>query len=519
MADGASEATAWQQGGAHVDSRPEHPPRSGREPERPGRPGRFLAATQALLLPLFPLAAGQESEVARPGSARADVARTAAPPPARRRLGRVVIQVAIVGVGAIALLLRVGGIPAWDSLYAEDNGVFLVGALAHPWHLLAPYGGYEQLGPRVIGQLVASFLPLVYASDADAVAGALIASACALFIYHASEGYISSRWLRAMMAAALVLLPLAPLEIIDSGVNSPWYVVTTLFFAALWRPKSWPGLLAAALIAFWASSSEILALLYAPLLLMRLVALPRWREHAVTAGWLAGLLVQVPVILDSYTQGSQRLRSGHLSNAGQVTAFYFHNVVLRALGWKLSLHLIQVFGYNGATVVVGVALAAGIAWAMVAGGRPARVFAVLALVAGFVETAVSATITSYVNLQVPTWSFLPAARYSTLPVVLIDAIAIVGVDAYLRRHGPPRLRWRSPRRFGTRSLVAVGVLACMLGLGWVTDFRYITQRESGGYWRTQATRWLDQCDQGQPGEITIPAWDAKATVECSRLRR
>jgi hypothetical protein len=295
--------------------------------------------------------------------------------------------------------------------------------------------------------------------------------------------------------------------------------VTTLFFAALWRPKSWPGMLAAALIAFYASSSEILAVLYAPLLLIRLVALPRWREHAVTAGWLAGLLVQVPVILQTYGQGAQRLRPGHLSNAGQVIAFYFHNVVLRALGWKLSLHLIQIAGYNGATVIVGLVLLAGIGWAMAVGGTAVRLFAVVALVVGFVQTAVCATITSYVNGQVPTWSFLPSARFSTVPVVLIDAILILGVDAYLRRHGRTRLRWRSPVRVGTSSLVAVGVLVCLLGFGWVTDFRYVTQRESGGYWRVQATRWLHECEQSQSGEITIPAWYSQATVECSRLRR
>jgi hypothetical protein len=459
---------------------------------------RLLAATQAIFVPLFPAAAEQ--------------------PAPRRRLASVVIQVAVVCAGAVALLLRVGGIPAWDSIYGEDNGVFLVGGLTHPWHLLAPYGGYEQLGPRVIGQLIASFLPLARASDGYAVAGALIGSACALFLYHASEGYIRSRWLRAAMAAALLLLSLAPIDIIDSGVDSPWYAMTALFFAVLWRPKSWPGMLAAALIAFYASSSEILAFLYAPLLLIRVVTLPRWRDQAVTAGMLAGLLVQLPVILDSYTQGSQRLQSGHLSNAGQVVAFYFHNVVLRALGWKLSVHLVRIAGYNGATVIVGVVLAAGIAWAMAVGGRRVRLFAVVALVAGVVEIAFSATVTSYVNLQVPTWSFLPAARYSTLPIVLIDAIGIFGVDAYLRRHGPVRLGWRSPLKFGTKSLVAVGVLACVLGFGWVTDFRYVSQRTSAGIWQVEAQHWLRECEQSKSGEIVIPGWNTQATVECSRLR-
>ena len=442
-------------------------------------------------------------------------------PARRRRLAGVALQVGVVGAGAIVLLLRIGGIPAWDSVYAEDNGEFLVGALAHPWHLLTPYAGYEQFGPRLIGQLIASFLPLVDAAKGYAVAGALIGSASALFIYYASDGYIRSRWLRGMLAAALVLLPIAPIDIADSGVDSPWYPMTALFFAALWRPRSWPGMLAAALIAFYATSSEIVGFIYAPLLLIRLVALPRWREHAVTVGWLAGLLVQVPVFLQSYSQHTQRLNT-HLSTPGQATAFYFHNVVLRALGWKLSVHLIEIAGYNGATVIVGVLLAAGLGWAMAAGGRQVRAFAVVAIVIGFVQTFFCEMVTSYLNAQRPNASFLPAARYSTISIVLFDAIAILGVDAYLRRNGPPALRLTALRLTALRPkvLLAVGTLACVLAFGWVTDYRYVTERTSTGYWRPTALHWLAKCQDSGTGEISIPSWNApNVTVSCSGLNR
>ncbi len=196
----------------------------------------------------------------------------------------------MVCVAAVVLLLRVAGIPAWDGTYAEDNGVFFVDGLTRPWHLFVPYSGYLELGPRLIGQFIASFLPIVDASAAYAITGAVIGAAAGLFLYHASEGYIRSPWARALLGGALVLLPIAPLDIIDSGVDSPWYAMAALFFAVLWRPRSWPGMLAAALVAGYASSSEIVAIIYAPLLLIRLIALPRVREHAVTAGWLLGLV-------------------------------------------------------------------------------------------------------------------------------------------------------------------------------------------------------------------------------------
>ena len=49
-------------------------------------------------------------------------------------------------------------VPAWDSLYAEDQDVNLFDALARPWHLLVPYGGYGEFVPRLVGQLISATL-------------------------------------------------------------------------------------------------------------------------------------------------------------------------------------------------------------------------------------------------------------------------------------------------------------------------------------------------------------------------
>ena len=138
------------------------------------------------------------------------------------------IQVVVVAVGAVVMLARIGGRPAWENVYAEDPGIYLPQALAHPWHLLASYGGYLQLVPRVIAQ-VAALVPIRDASAVFAVSGALVASAGALFAYHASAGQVSSRWLRALIGLSVLLLPVAQLEIADNGVNSIWYLLVALF--------------------------------------------------------------------------------------------------------------------------------------------------------------------------------------------------------------------------------------------------------------------------------------------------
>ena len=213
----------------------------------------------------------------------------------------------------------------------------------------------------------------------------------------------------------------------------------------LWRPRTPAGMVLAALIGFAATSSDPMALVYAPLLAARVIALPRLREHAVTAGWLAGWLPQIPVIALSYGNHTQRL--GALSPPGKTLAYYFHTVVLRALGWHLSWRLESVAGQEGATIIIGVFLAVILGWAAVTQGRQVRVFVVTAVVTGFVFTIFAAAITSYVVYEAPFTgrvSFEAGSRYSVVPIVLLDAAAIVAVDA-LRAAVPPRGR-PPPRR-------------------------------------------------------------------------
>jgi len=456
---------------------------------------------RAALVVLFPETL--ERGMPQPQTGHAGAARSAG-----RRAVYVAIQVAAVCIGTVVLLLRIAGIPAWDSVYAEDQGVWLFDALAHPWRLLVPFGGYEELVPRLVGQLV-SYLPLADVAVPFALAGAGIAALCALFIYHAMDGWIRSPWLRALVGAALILLPLAPIEIADTTVGCPWYAMAALFFALLWRPRNWAGMTAAALVAFAAASSEILALVYLPLVLLRVVALPRWREHAVTAGWLAGLLVQVPVVLESYAQRTQRL--GRSAKPVRALGFYFHNVALRAFGWRGSVRLVEIAGLNGATII---------ACALVTGSRRVRVFVAVALIMGFVQTVVAATVVPYVIVQHYFPNFEGGSRYSTMPIMAMTAAAAVAVDAYLRRQAIGGGGDRIPLVRRSPGALAAAALACVLALGWLSDYRYVTEHNWWGYWKPVAERMLTACQHSTTGEITTWTWSHRTiTIPCSRLRR
>ena len=420
------------------------------------------------------------------------------------------VQVAAVAVGAVVMLARIGGrLPAWDSVYAEDRGIYVPGALAHPWHLLQSYGGYLQLVPRLIGQ-IAALLPIRHASVALAVGGALVASACGLFAYHASAGQVSSRWLRALLGLSVVLLPVAQLEIADNGVNSIWYLLVALFWAALWRPRTRAGAAVAAVVAFAAAASTSLALLYAPLFAARAAVVPRrLRDHAATAGWAAGCLLQVAVIVTSH---QSRLRPRNPVNA---VLYYAHDVLLPALGWHLSWHLRDIAGLTGATALAGGFIFVVLAAVVVTQPGRCRVFVVTAVATGLVFTAVTSAFAWGGVDQRVTVRVEHGARYSTVPILLLDAALIVAADAYARRW------WPRPS-----AIAAVAALIAVLAAGWSTDFRYPVRRVAlPSAWEHTAGAWQRQCQHSPTGTITVTFHDwwgtapLATTFSCSSLRR
>jgi hypothetical protein len=419
-------------------------------------------------------------------------------------------QVVVVGLGALVMLARMGGRPAWDSVYAEDPGIYLPQALAHPWHLLQAYGGYLQLVPRVIGQ-AAALLPIRDASVGFALGGALVASACGLFAYHASAGQVSSRWLRALVGLSVVLLPVAQLEIADNGVNSIWYLLAALFWAALWRPRTRAGAAVAAVVAFAAAASSSLGFLFAPLFAARAIVVPRRpREHAATAGWALGCLLQILIIVTSHVS---RLTPHNPVNA---VLYYAHEVLLPAFGWHLSWHLRHLLGLTGATALTGGFIVVVLALILATQDRRCRVFVVTAVATGLVFTAFTSAFAWGGPGQPVRITVEHGARYSTVPILLLDAALIVAADAYARRW------WPRPR-----AIVAIAALIAVLSVGWATDFRYHVRRLAGppSDWNRTADAWLRYCEDRPEGTITVtfPNWwgggQLATSFSCSRLRR
>ncbi len=437
-----------------------------------------------------------------------------------------VAQLAAAGLGAVLLLLRVPG-PSWDTVYAEDYFLYIPSALQHPWRLFVAWDGYLELVPRMVAQFAAC-LPLADAAKGLAVSGALVAALCALFIFHASAGHIRSVTLRFLLAAAVILMSTAPMEIADSGVNTLWYLLLALFWAVLWRPRTCAGIAAATVVGFFAAASTSLVILFAPLLAIRVFVLRRPRDHAVTAGWLVGCLVQLRFVIDGAVSGQSRLVGGggpafgRNNRLGNSVTFYLHDVLLRSVGWHLSWWVESHTTRDWATLIVAVALAAalGLIIATQPGARP---FIVVALLAGFIFTLFAVFLDPWDVVYPVTFNHEVAARYTALPILLIEAALVIGVDHALRGRRDRGARRVTGLRYlasAPRPALAAVVLAVFLAGNWAADFRYIGIRSEAGAhpWAAVVTEWRHDCQVSRTGVITPVMTGHKYVIPCDRLR-
>jgi hypothetical protein len=371
-------------------------------------------------------------------------------------------------VGAGVLLVRQAGTPSWATTWSEDRWVFLPRAFAHPWSsLIHEYAGYLQLTPQLIADVVAQ-LPLRFAAAGFAIAGALVASSCAVFVFQASSGQLRVTWLRVLLAGSVLLLPTALIEVANSGVDSPWYLMFALFWALLWRPRSRRGRALAAVIGFLTMASNILNLLWLPLVAARVIALPRVREHAVTAGWAAGVAFQVFAL----TQAREPHRIGPVPSA---FSFYGQHVLVPAVaGWRLALRLEPAVSTPACVAAAALVVAAMVTWAVRRGGPRVGALALAAIGMGLILTIIPALLRYWVPGAVSTDVWVPGARFTTEGILLIDVVAIAGADAVLRR---PVAELRH-----FRSVAVVAVLLAVLAVGWSTSFRYPNLRSGNPPW-------------------------------------
>lgn len=226
------------------------------------------------------------------------------PHPTRRVLVTTGVAM-LLGLATAALAWWRLGPVTRGTVWAEDGGLFLRErmALGPVDSLLHPYAGYLHLVPRLLVDLGWS-LPvegyaLVLSGGACVVVGVLAAA-----VFLLARDTVPVAPVRALLAAAPALLPLAPYEISGNAANLHWFMLFTAPWLFAHRARTWWSSGAVAVLAVFVVLTEVQTVAFLPLLLLAWLPLRdasgarAWpRAVPVTVVAIAGVTAQVVTAL------------------------------------------------------------------------------------------------------------------------------------------------------------------------------------------------------------------------------
>jgi hypothetical protein len=222
---------------------------------------------------------------------------------------RITARRALLCAGFAVLCIAIQLIRMWssvplDSIWAEDVGTWLADALTRGVFdaLTTTWNGYLQTSSRLVAEPVA-LLPVAWFAPVMAICGAAIVTSCAFLVWRASAGHIESPYLRAALAAMVVLLPVVGVESLDNVTNSIWFLLFASFWVLLWRPRTFARAAAAAGFVFVVALSNAAIVLFAPLWLLRLIAIRDRRDTIIVAGFAVGTALQLALSWNAPAQG------------------------------------------------------------------------------------------------------------------------------------------------------------------------------------------------------------------------
>jgi hypothetical protein len=353
-------------------------------------------------------------------------------------------------IATVLSVLRLGT-DGYRTIWAEDATVFMESAFTHGFwpSIFEPYAGYLNVVPRLIGGF-GTVIPLQDAAAVIAVLSAFCAALSGLAVWFGSAGHVRDPWLRGGLAIATALAATAGQETLDSAAYVPWFMLIGAFWLLFLRPKTWWGAVAASAFLVLTGLSTPGVWFFAPVGFLRLLALSPRREPRtalVAAGWLAGGLAQIPVILGQdqgttmwsrhiWTALVQRVIDGGIF--GQRMGGGFWDVG----GWKFLLVLL---------IVLAIALVLGLRRAPFS----TRLFVPLTIAIAFGMFMFSA----YQRSIGPSIFWSPgtsggtASRYVLVPSILFLSAFVALLDGAFRDRLTRDLRSRWPALAGTALMI------------------------------------------------------------------
>jgi hypothetical protein len=247
---------------------------------------------------------------------------------------QVLAGILFVVAGAAVSLTRTSGPGALNSTWIEDAGNFLQDGLNHSvlTTLTTQMNGYYDVVPRVITAVAVAF-PVAWAPGIMSAAAAAEYAVFGLVVYIASGPFLRNRWLRLLIAAPAVAVPVGYTQVNNDLATVQFIALYGLFWLLLWRPATRAGQVCAPVIMLGATLTSILPVIFAPLVAARLIADRSKTAIAVAVCWAAGLLAQWSVQLRGLSNRSGGLYTSPLWILGN----YVTRAVPRAIFGELAL--------------------------------------------------------------------------------------------------------------------------------------------------------------------------------------
>jgi hypothetical protein len=415
------------------------------------------------------------------------------------RCGAVVV--AIVVLTAVQLF-HGSGLPAYETLWAEDGSRFLQGALEHR-SIFETHAGYGQVAPRLVGWGAAQ-ISLDDAALWFAIVSSVVTALLALAVFWLSDFVVRPWLLRAVIALSFVLPAVLVPESLANAANLQWPFLAACFWALARPTKGWrDGAVCGAILVVTALSSSV-AFVYLPLAAL-VVALRRRRAacivpavFAVACAAQAWLALSAP---ESATQGA--------SSFFDLPALYSVRVAgSAALGDRL---LISSWVHVGIAtgIVIGVLAVMAIGVLFVKNDHEGRLWGGAAIVMSLVVFCATTYYRGTEVLRLPDgkWN-LSGSRYAGCALqLLVAGVVVLVARAQLAR------RWQ-------RALV--WVVAAQAIVAPAISLRPETARSHGVKWRPELAAGRRVCRQTRLPDVFIlitpdpRLW--QVDIDCSLLR-
>jgi hypothetical protein len=193
-----------------------------------------------------------------------------------------------------------------QTVWAEDGGVFLRDVIANGvWGtIVRPYDGYLHVIPRTLVGIAYKIAPIdSFAVSISFLSCAAVAIVC-LAVFFLANPVFENPWLRAILAAIPILLPVAPVEVLGNAANLHWYLLWLAPWILVREPASVVGRAAFFFAALVTASSEVITGLFLPLALWMM-----WkrRNYWAPLGLIVGVCLQLLTTLFSPRPASLRV--------------------------------------------------------------------------------------------------------------------------------------------------------------------------------------------------------------------